>query len=735
VIVWCPGGDRGRLTGKVKGESEGTATGLTRGRRTDGVVRMEHDVLGELVLAGPGRGAAQSAVGTLRRLAFDGDYQAVRVLSQLVAAQMQFDAETAGLRGSRSVTELARASDTAPLVRLYALGHLPRELVANTSAWADLAEAAKATDELGRFQALVSRNAPIQHEVLRAYVLTGFVGINRPGPLGELTSAGSKLKVLDVIRTDAAVVSGDNADTKFNFGRELILRLPSDDALMAVIHHELGHHIMDGLALGIGLPADEPAREALFGELGAVLPGVIKAAGDEPGRPAHANDARRWQSPQGFSLLCTREQLPDGSYTHFSLTVDGGTIDQAAACMFAYYVLRLTGAEVTQVAAVYSTRGMFHFGVAEPLPAPDTVDERARAVDHSFLEDVARHAGPWFAELERTGRVGATEGDIRWTLGVQEFTTMYYAPDQADAWNELNVCAQIRGGANLAAPGGAPLGEFLRLCVRCGDVGAIRLVLEAFPSAAHAAAEDPKLWDLGRSLCALRDRDGTQYYGAVASDLVAVLAALAASGFELDVTFTPEGDTLLTDAAARSPLIVSSLLSIGADVARRNANGETPLLVAATAGRPDIVAVLLDARAGVADRDPEGLTPLHRAAGSDDRGLLRLLIGHGGDPSASSNSGVTPLMLAAKHGAAEAVGELLDAGADAEATTDLGQTALHFAVQAPWETNAVGAIKRLLDAGLKMDEEDNNGVTPTMVGKRRLETDPVAVFLSQRSAQ
>jgi ankyrin repeat protein len=698
-------------------------------------VRMQHDVLGELVLAGPGRGAAQSAIGTLRRLAFDGDYEAVRVLSQLVAAQMQFDAETGGLRGSRSVTELARASDTAPFVRLYALGHLPRELVANTSAWADLAEAAKATDQLAGFQALVRRNAPIQDEVLRAYVLIGFVGLNRPGPMGELTSAGSKLKVLDVIRTSAAVVSGENADTTFNFGRELILRLASDDALMAAIHHELGHHIMNRLALGIGLPADEPAREALFRDLGAVLPGVIKAAGEEPGRPAHGNDARRWQSPHGFSLLCTREQLPDGSYTHFSLTVDGGTIDKAAACMFAYYVLRLTGADATQVAAVYSTRGMFHFGVAEPLPAPGTVGERARGVDRSFLEDVYRQSRPWFAELERAGRVCATEGDIRWILGVQEFTTMYHAPDQENAWNELNVCAQIRGSANLAAPGGPPVGELLRVSVRCGDVGAIGLVLEAFPSAADAAAEDPKLWDLGRSLSVLRDRDGTRYYGPVASDLMAVLAALAASGFDLDTTFTPEGDTLLTDAAARSPLIVSSLLSIGADVARRNANGETPLLVAAATGRLDIAEVLLDARADVAERDPVGLTPLHRAAGSDDRGLLRLLIRHGGDPSASSNSGVTPLMLAAKHGAAEAVDELLDAGADAGATTDLGQTALHFAAQARWGTNAVGAIKRLLDAGLEMDEEDNDGVTPTMVAKRRMETDPVAIFFSKRGAQ
>jgi hypothetical protein len=92
---------------------------------------LPYDMLTDLIIGAPGRSAVESALATLHQLALDGDFAAVLGMSQVVAHELGLGAATPGLRESRSLRELLGASDTAPLVRLYALGFLPRQLLAD----------------------------------------------------------------------------------------------------------------------------------------------------------------------------------------------------------------------------------------------------------------------------------------------------------------------------------------------------------------------------------------------------------------------------------------------------------------------------------------------------------------------------------------------------------------------------------------------------------------------------
>jgi ankyrin repeat protein len=388
------------------------------------------------------------------------------------------------------------------------------------------------------------------------------------------------------------------------------------------------------------------------------------------------------------------------------------------------------------------------------------VRERNELSGPPDFEAAAAAADDWFTALRNAGRVGRTEADVRFILGVeQRLPTVYGAPDSEQAWHDTDVCAAIRGGADLEAATAASLLELIGLAVRCGDPIALERVL-----AAGGSSLDPGeivLDEFGGTCCVVRDGAESTYFGPRTADLLAVISLLREAGFDLDVA-DGDGETLLTDAAARSEALVAFMISMSAGVDQPNARGETPLIVAVAFSQTAIAQRLLSHGASVNAEDVDGATALHRAAAGDDPDLLMLLLDNGADPNAgsklgetplmaassaavastlcaagadpnaTSNSGQTPLMHAANRGIDKLLRALLDAGADPDAATDLGETALHLAAIAPSGPDAV-ASGILLDAGADIDEETNDGVTPLMLAARWAKPD-LTRFLVARGA-
>ena len=112
---------------------------------------MGYDRLAELIVAAPGRRAPLSALKSLRQAAQDGDFDAVVMFCRVLAHELGHDPGTAGLTGVRSLEELVGARDVASLIRLYALGYLPRAIVIDLAAWQPLAAAVHSEPELVPF--------------------------------------------------------------------------------------------------------------------------------------------------------------------------------------------------------------------------------------------------------------------------------------------------------------------------------------------------------------------------------------------------------------------------------------------------------------------------------------------------------------------------------------------------------------------------------------------------------
>lgn len=106
------------------------------------------------------------------------------------------------------------------------------------------------------------------------------------------------------------------------------------------------------------------------------------------------------------------------------------------------------------------------------------------------------------------------------------------------------------------------------------------------------------------------------------------------------VGYSPPRQNDLRDRAE----LVRMLLSAGAKVDCRSAEGETPL-IRAVRGYADatIVELLIDAKADVNARDKQGSSALHEAADNGDPAVVNLLLRNGADPNAVDGDGARPV--------------------------------------------------------------------------------------------
>ncbi len=204
-----------------------------------------------------------------------------------------------------------------------------------------------------------------------------------------------------------------------------------------------------------------------------------------------------------------------------------------------------------------------------------------------------------------------------------------------------------------------------------------------------------------------------------------------------------------------------ALIKAGANLDRQDPDGATALVIAIINAHHEFAKMLIDAGANPNIGDHEaGMAALyasvdmHRLAVGHGRGTpppvglltaldtARTLLQHGADPNATLkqriitrthtigdtvlDEGATPLLRAAKSGDIAMVRLLVEHGADPFATMPNGTTALHFAAGLGWrngspiapsydqgpETEAVETIDYLLELGLDVDAQNEDGNSP-----------------------
>ncbi len=171
-----------------------------------------------------------------------------------------------------------------------------------------------------------------------------------------------------------------------------------------------------------------------------------------------------------------------------------------------------------------------------------------------------------------------------------------------------------------------------------------------------------------------------------------------------------------------------------ASVNERDNRGKTALMYLKSElyhdASPQIIRTLVAAGADVNVADDDGETPLMLLASQDfsETAIVALLgEGAGASINAKDKQGRTALMLAAQTGFVERIKKLLDAGASINARDNKDQTALTYAALGYSRRSDV--IRFLVMAGLRVDDQNDDGQTVLMLAAQRQAAEAVSQLL------
>ena len=248
------------------------------------------------------------------------------------------------------------------------------------------------------------------------------------------------------------------------------------------------------------------------------------------------------------------------------------------------------------------------------------------------------------------------------------------------------------------APAQAVLDENLLAAARSGNTAAAMdwLAQGANPDATPAAGA--------------RDQRSALVLAAELPD-THLLRALIAKGADVNRAHAGLTPLLATTRACHEgrPEMVTSLIANGADPARADTDGNTPLHHAALCAEPAVAAILIDAQAPLEARNREQATPLATAAAAANWPVLRFLAEHGAHADAAM-----PAAAGIADDDPEGVRILLKYKGRATAVDALGRSALLHAAR----ENHVEITRVLLDANADVALADRYGTTPLMEAAR-----------------
>ncbi|OGP62749.1 MAG: hypothetical protein A2170_10050 [Deltaproteobacteria bacterium RBG_13_53_10] len=201
-----------------------------------------------------------------------------------------------------------------------------------------------------------------------------------------------------------------------------------------------------------------------------------------------------------------------------------------------------------------------------------------------------------------------------------------------------------------------------------------------------------------------------------------IVDILIAKGAAVEAVREFDSATALIEAVSRGNLNVAiDLIAYGANIGRKDRNGNSLLLLSAAGGHYDQVRYFFEKGLPVDDKDGDGNTAIYHAIGNsvERRYILEFLIEHGVDPTIKGNVGISPLLAASVEAVESEVRLLIDHGADVNESDSWKSTPLHHACRVLSAKHglkdSVATIRLLLDKGAQVNAIDSDGKTPLIV--------------------
>jgi len=159
--------------------------------------------------------------------------------------------------------------------------------------------------------------------------------------------------------------------------------------------------------------------------------------------------------------------------------------------------------------------------------------------------------------------------------------------------------------------------------------------------------------------------------------------------------------------------VIRCLINHGADVNKRNQDGNTCIMVACWNGHLGTFGLLRTAGANMDVHDNQGFSMIHCATAANNLMLLHELlpVPNATAVNAKTSEGITPLMLACEKNHPDVVLFLLQKGAAVDEKSDKGLTATHFCAL----SNDITSLHHLIDYKADLTKATERGSTALML--------------------